>query len=181
MLSAISANLWRVTWKAPIGRPNAWRSWANCRVRSKACCMAATAPRAISSRSHWKLAMISLKPSFIPPSRFSVGTNTSSMAMSAVSEASQPILSIFSATNPGWSVSTMKNEMPWWPPSAVVLTAVTMKSARTPLVMNILEPLITQPPSTSVARLLMPATSEPASGSVMPSAAMLVPAMAGRR
>ena len=30
--------------------------------------------------------------------------------------------------------STIKNEMPWWPPSCVVLTAVTMKWARTPLV-----------------------------------------------
>ena len=34
--------------------------------------------------------------------------------------------------------------MPWWPPSSVVLTAVTMKSARTPLVMNIFEPLTTR-------------------------------------
>ena len=33
--------------------------------------------------------------------------------------------------------STTRNESPWWPPSGVVLTAVTMKSARTPLVMNV--------------------------------------------
>ena len=51
--------------------------------------------------------------------------------------------------------------MPWWPPSSVVLTAVTMKSARTPLVMNVFEPLTTQPPSTFLAFVRMPATSEP--------------------
>ena len=33
--------------------------------------------------------------------------------------------------------------MPWWPPCSEVLTAVTMKSARTPLVMKVLEPLTT--------------------------------------
>jgi hypothetical protein len=31
--------------------------------------------------------------------------------------------------------STIKNEIPWWPPSLLVFTAVTMKCARTPLVM----------------------------------------------
>ena len=71
--------------------------------------------------------------------------------------------------------------MPWWPPSSVVLTAVTMKSARTPFVMNIFEPLTTKPPSTRRARVLMPATSEPASGSVIPSAAIFSPRMPGTR
>ena len=69
--------------------------------------------------------------------------------------------------------------MPWWPPSCVVFTAVTMKSARTPLVMNIFEPLTTKPPSTRLAQVLMPATSEPASGSVIPSAAIFSPLIAG--
>ena len=71
--------------------------------------------------------------------------------------------------------------MPWWPPSPVVLTAVTTKSARTPLVMKVFEPLTTQPPSTGSALVRMPATSEPASGSVIPSAAMRSPRMAGAR
>ena len=31
--------------------------------------------------------------------------------------------------------SISRNERPWWPPSSVVFTAVTTKSARTPLVM----------------------------------------------
>ncbi len=47
--------------------------------------------------------------------------------------------------------------------------------------MYVFEPLITQPPSTSVARERSPATSEPASGSVMPSAAIFVPAIEGTR
>ena len=33
--------------------------------------------------------------------------------------------------------------MPWWPPSSLVLQAQTRKSARTPLVMKVLEPLTT--------------------------------------
>ena len=39
--------------------------------------------------------------------------------------------------------SITRNEMPWWPPSSVVLTAVTTKSARTPFVMNVFDPLTT--------------------------------------
>ena len=41
------------------------------------------------------------------------------------------------------SFSRIRNDMPWWPPSCVVLTAVTRKSARTPLVMKVFEPLTT--------------------------------------
>ena len=97
IFTAISANLWRVTWNLPIGRPNAVRSSANSSVLSNARCIAATDPSAISSRSHWKLAMISLKPSWSWPSRFSSGTKTSSSEMSAVSDACQPSFSIFDA------------------------------------------------------------------------------------
>ncbi len=57
--------------------------------------------------------------------------------------------------------------MPWWPPSGVVLTAVTMMSARTPLVMKIFEPLTIQPPSTFSALVRIAATSLPAPGSVI--------------
>ena len=71
--------------------------------------------------------------------------------------------------------------MPSWPPVAVVLTAQTRKSARTPLVMNVFEPLTTQPPSTFRPLVRIEATSEPAPGSVIPSAAIFSPAIAGRR
>ncbi len=47
--------------------------------------------------------------------------------------------------------------------------------------MNVFEPLTTQPPATFLADVLIEATSEPAPGSVMPSAAILSPAIAGRR
>ena len=36
-----------------------------------------------------------------------------------------------------------RNEIPWWPPASVVFTAQTSRSARTPLVMNVFEPLTT--------------------------------------
>ena len=39
--------------------------------------------------------------------------------------------------------SISRNESPWCPPSSVVLTAVTTKSARTPFVMNVFEPFTT--------------------------------------
>ena len=63
----------------------------------------------------------------------------------------------------------------------VVLAAVTMKCARTPLVMYVFSPLTTQPPSTRSARGAIPATSEPAPGSVIPSAPISSPLIAGTR
>ena len=71
-----------------------------------------------------------------------------------VSEACQPSFSSFDATSTPSPRSTIRKEMPWWPPSCVVLTAVTMKCARTPLVMYVFSPLSTQPPSTRSARVL---------------------------
>ena len=78
--------------------------------------------------------MISLNPSCNSPSRFCSGTNTFSKAIVAVSEACQPSFSSLEELTPS-PRSMIKNEMPWWPPSWVVFTAVTMKCARTPLVM----------------------------------------------
>ena len=79
------------------------------------------------------------------------------------------------------SRSRMRKEIPWWPPPSVVFTAQTRKSARTPLVMKVFEPLTTQPPSTVRAKVRIEATSEPAPGSVIPSAAIRSPRIAGRR
>ena len=47
--------------------------------------------------------------------------------------------------------------------------------------MKVFEPLTTQPPSTRSAVVRIEATSEPAPGSVIPSAAIFSPAIAGRR
>ena len=58
-----------------------------------------------------------------------------------MSEACQPIFSSLRVTSkPGMPFSIRRNEMPPWPPSGVVLTAVTTKSARTPFVMNVFAP-----------------------------------------
>ena len=48
------------------------------------------------------------------------------------------------------------------------------------LLMKILAPSRTQPPSTRFARVEMPAASEPAPGSVSPKAAIFSPAASGR-
>src|SRR5438067_2503900 len=79
------------------------------------------------------------------------------------------------------SFSRIRNEIPWWPPSWVVLTAVTTKSARTPFVMKVLDPFTTHPPSTRRARVRMQATSDTASGSVMPRAPIFSPWIAVTR
>ena len=53
ILVAISANLWRITWKLPIERPKALRSLAYSRVRSNIRCAPATAPAQATIRSLW--------------------------------------------------------------------------------------------------------------------------------
>ncbi len=61
-----------------------------------------------------------------------------------MSEASQPSFSSFFDTEkPSMPFSISRKERPWWPPSSVVFTAVTTKSARTPLVMKVLDPFTT--------------------------------------
>ena len=50
---AISANLWRIAWNRPIGRPNASRSLAYSSVLSNIRSAPATQPAAATSRSPW--------------------------------------------------------------------------------------------------------------------------------
>jgi hypothetical protein len=88
---------------APEGR----RSRAKRTVRSNHVRIAPTAPSAMSSRSHWKFAMISAKPSCSLPSRLSSGTKTSSKAISPVSDACQPILGIGEALTPARVIRRM--------------------------------------------------------------------------
>ncbi len=56
-----------------------------------------------------------------------------------------------------------------------------MKCARVPLVMNIFRPFSTQVSPSRTARVVIPATSEPASGSVSAIAPIFSPLIAGRR
>ena len=61
-----------------------------------------------------------------------------------MSEARQPSLSSFFETELRLHLLFDHQErQPWWLPSSVVLTAVTTKSARTPFVMNVFDPLTT--------------------------------------
>ena len=82
---------------------------------------------------------------------------------------------------PGRSVSTMNSETPRWRDPGSVWTAIVMKWARVPLVMNILRPLITQVSPSRTARVVMLATSDPVSGSVRAIAPIFSPEIAGRR
>jgi hypothetical protein len=116
------------------------------------------------------------------PSRFAAGRRTLSSTSSAVSDDSQP--DFFSArptVKPGVPFSTMNIDMPWRDSVAPsgVLAAMKYRSACTPLVMNIFVPLSTQcsPSALSLAVVRMPATSEPAPGSVMPTAVIVRPAI----
>ena len=71
--------------------------------------------------------------------------------------------------------STTSSEIP-----LPVRTAVVTKSARAPLVMNVLPPLTTKCSPSRCAAVRIAATSEPVSGSVMASAPIFSPARVGR-
>ncbi len=76
----------------------------------------------------------------------------------------------------------MKIEMPREPLAARSVFAPTKyRSPCTPLVMNILLPLITHSSPSRTARVRMPATSEPASGSVTATAQTFSPRISGGR
>ena len=63
--------------------------------------------------------------------------------------------------------------------STSVLVTSTIPWDRWPLVMNVLDPLITYSSPSLTARVLIPATSEPASGSEIPIDRIFLPAIAG--
>ena len=71
--------------------------------------------------------------------------------------------------------------MPRCPEPGSVWATSVRKSARAPLVMNILRPLTIHVSPSRTARVVMSATSEPASGSVIAMAPIFSPAIAGRR
>ena len=84
---------------------------------------------------------------------------------------------------PSVSFSTTKLAYAGASPSAVTVRAsnVTPNDMSVPaLEMNVLRPLISQPPSRRSARVAMPRASEPASGSVRPNAPSAAPSASGR-
>ena len=77
--------------------------------------------------------------------------------------------------------STTNSVIPSWRASGSVFVTRTMKSARGPLVMNVFEPLITYSSPSRIAVVRMPATSDPAPGSVIPRQPIFVPLIPGSR
>ena len=92
-----------------------------------------------------------------------------------MSEATCPTLLILPPTeNPFTSVGNKMSEMPRCR-LLEVRAASTMKSAMAPFVIQSFWPLITRSSPTSRAEVRIAATSEPHSGSLIPSAAMRSP------
>ena len=77
--------------------------------------------------------------------------------------------------------STTNRVIPAWRSSGSVLATRTMKSARGPLVMKVFEPLITYSSPSRIAVVRIPATSEPAPGSVIPRLPTFSPLIPGTR
>ena len=84
---------------------------------------------------------------------------------------------------PGVSFSTTKlaNRGGVPSPGSVRASSVTPNDMSVPaLEMNVLDPLMSQPPSRRTARVRIPRASEPASGSVSPNAPSTRPSASGR-
>ena len=121
--------------------------------------------------------MIWWKPRPSTPSTASSPSVTPSSTTSRVSEECQPIFCSGAPNeSPGVPAGTTNVVIPRCPPSGSVFAPTTRTSARPALVMYILRPSSTQPSSVRRARAVMPATSEPAPGSVTAIAAMASPA-----
>ena len=131
-----------------------------------------------SVRRNW------LSPRSGSPMRWSSGTQTSSKYSSRVSSPRHPMPRIFGPmVNPAVSFSTTKlaNLGACSSSDSVRASSVTPNDMSVPaLEMNVLRPLISQPPSRRSARVRMPRASEPASGSVSPNAPSARPSASGR-
>src|SRR4051794_19087145 len=105
----------------------------------------------------------------------SAGTRQSWKPSSEVVEARRENLPCWSEeVKPGVPFSTRKPRTP-----SSVLAQTTATSARVPLVIHCLEPLITQSPPTFLAQVRMPPGLEPKSGSVRPKQPIASPEASG--
>ena len=110
------------------------------------------------------------------------GTRTSVKDSSAVSLDHMPSFSSLRDTaTPGMSVGTTMSDMPREPGSSEVRASRQSQSACVPFVMYSLAPLMTHSSPSRTARVRMPATSLPASGSVTAMDVTTSPRMAGAR
>ena len=122
---------------------------------------------------------IIVEPLPTSPSRFDSGTLQSSKNNSEVSDALHIILlCIDLLVNPAVSFSTIIVENSFLPSFFVPVTARTVTPldiSTAPLVIKHLDPFIFQYPSASLAVVLVPRQSDPASGSVSPKAQSSLP------
>jgi hypothetical protein len=122
-------------------------------------------------------------PPVSPPSTCSAGTSTPSRTISPVSDARTAIFSIFlPRLMPGMCRrSRRKSAMFFMPRSADVFAATVRTSATGALVTHVFVPESTQRSPRFSARVVMPATSDPALGSVSANVATVSPRSAGTR
>ena len=164
---AMSAIMNATAWCMAIGTPNWTRSFEYSLANSNAARAIPTASAETPGRVRSSVIIASLKPWFSSPSRLPAGTSTSSNEISAVSEARWPSLSSFLSTvTPSASRGTTNALIPRWPASGSVFAYTVYHDAWLPLVMKHLEPEITHLSPCLTARVFIPPTSEPASGSV---------------
>src|SRR5207247_2075823 len=110
-----SAIISRTSWKSPIGRPKAFRSFTYFTAASNAARATPTAPAAIPMRPLFSVFMAWAQPSPRFPIRFSFGIRQCSKARSAVGLARNPsfvVVSTWVTLNPGASFGTMNKEIP---------------------------------------------------------------------
>src|SRR5665811_2411626 len=138
--------------------------------------MQPTARAAIATRPSSRVARNCANPRPRSPRRFPSDTRASVNVSGWVSEQCQPSLSYAgSATKPGVPDGTMIVETSGRPPSLSPVRAVTVTSEVISLlefVMNCFEPLTTQSPPSSTARVFVAPASDPAPGSVSPKPAV---------
>ena len=138
----------------------------------------AIAPSAM--RSVWKFFITERKPWCSAPSRLPAGMRQSSNTSSAVSEERQPVLSSARPTlKPGVPFSTMNIEIACRvsPVRAATKHQVAVHAVGDEQLAAVEHPVVAVAVVDRTARVRMPATSDPAPGSVIATAVISSPAM----
>ena len=116
------------------------------------------------------------KPMLSSPMISASVTRTFSKNSSEVSDSSMPTLSSLRPRLKPSLVASMPNRvMPFGPFSGSVRAAVMIRSPEKPLVMKVLEPLMTHSSPSRTAVVFSAARSEPPDGSVMPMPSRISP------
>jgi hypothetical protein len=172
----MSAIISCTSWYDAIGWPNCSRWPVYATVSSRQPWTMPTQLAAIVTRPLSSVCIAILKPWPTSPSSASAGTRTPSNDSAAVAWPRRPSLPLISvASKPGVSVGTRNAETPRGP-SSLVRAKTRATSAQVPLVMNTLEPSITQSSPSRRARVRRLPASEPWPGSVSPKQPRIRPA-----